>query len=321
MLINLLTIVVGLAVLVWSADLFIDGAAALASRLGLSPLLIGMTIVSVGTSAPEILVSIMSAATGSGALAVGNAFGSNIANVGLVLGITVLIAPIAVGRTTAFTDMPILLVIIGLCWLLLQDNVLSVIDAAILTGGLLLYLVRMVRHSAVPDNSDLDVHVATMALGKASFSFAIGLGLLILSSRALVYGAVNVATALGVPELIIGLTIVALGTSLPELAASLVSAMKGHADIAIGAVVGSNIFNLLIVLAIPGFFEDVAVTTSDLLRDLGTVALGTTLLTLFIWTSWRRDTGTAALGPAAGCTFLAIYVLYYVWLTLGTTAL
>jgi cation:H+ antiporter len=108
---------------------------------------------------------------------------------------------------------------------------------------------------------------------------------------------------------------------LPELAASLVSAMKGHADIAIGAVVGSNIFNLLIVLAIPGFFEDVAVSTSDLLRDLGTVALSTTLLTFFIWTSWRRDTGTASLGPAAGCAFLAIYVLYYVWLTLGTKAL
>jgi len=321
MLINLLTIVIGLAVLVWSADLFIDGAAALASRVGLSPLLIGMTIVSVGTSAPEILVSIMSSATGSGALAIGNAFGSNIANVGLVLGVTVLIAPITVGRTTTFTDIPILLVIVCLCWVLLLDNLLSAFDSAILSCTLVLYLVRIARHRATPDISDLTDPVKSMPLKKASSIFIIGLGLLILSSRVLVYGAVNVATALGVPELIIGLTIVALGTSLPELAASLVSALKGHADIAIGAIVGSNIFNLLIVLAIPGFFEQIALSTTDLQRDLGTVTLSTALLGFFIWTSWRRDTGTASLGRTAGCTFLAIYVLYYVWLTLGTKAL
>jgi len=150
MLFDIVTIVIGLAVLAWSADLFIGGAAGIATRLGLSPLLIGMTIVSVGTSAPEILVSLMSAATGSGSLAVGNAFGSNIANVGLVLGLTVLITPIAVGRTTAFTDIPILLFIVALCGLLLADNTLSSVDAGMLSAALLLYLIRMARHQSTP---------------------------------------------------------------------------------------------------------------------------------------------------------------------------
>ena len=127
----------------------------------------------------------------------------------------------------------------------------------------------------------------------------------------------NIATSLGVSELIIGLTVVALGTSLPELAASLTSALKGHADIAIGAVVGSNMFNLLIVLAIPGFFESVYLRSADLYRDLGTVGVSTALMALFIWSSWSRDSSTGHLARVAGGSFLLIYVLYYLWLYLG----
>ena len=248
MLLDFIIIAIGLAALVWSADQFVEGAAAIARRAGMAPLLIGMTIVSVGTSAPEILVSLMAALAGSGALAVGNAFGSNIANIGLVLGVTLLIAPIVVGRTTAFTDLPLLLTTILLCGFLLYDGELSFADAIVLLVGLALFLLRMINHARRPDVSDEPPEIPNMTLGKAWFTFLIGLVVLIISSRGLVYGAVNIAESFGVSELIIGLTIVAVGTSLPEMAASVVSAMRGHADIAIGAVVGSNMFNLLVVL-------------------------------------------------------------------------
>ena len=245
-------ILVGLVALVWSADRFIEGAAAIAGRAGMSPLLIGMTIVSVGTSAPEILVSLMAALSNSGELAVGNALGSNIANIGLVLGITLLIAPIRVGKTTAFNDLPVLLIIVLLCAALLWDTTLSSGDALLLFAALAVYLFRMARHVQAPDINDPEPTISEMPLPRATATFAIGLLVLIGSSRALVWSAVNIAEGFGVSELVIGLTIVALGTSLPELAASVVSAMKGHSDIAIGAVVGSNMFNLLIVLSLPG---------------------------------------------------------------------
>ena len=146
MLLDFAVVVLGIAALVWSADLLIKGAAAVASRFGMSPLIIGMTVVSLGTSAPEILVSVSAAASGAGELAVGNAFGSNIANIGLVLGLTLIISPILVGRTTALTDLPILLAIVVLCGWLLHDGTLSAADSFILLGALLLYLTRMARH-------------------------------------------------------------------------------------------------------------------------------------------------------------------------------
>jgi len=281
MLIDLLIVAISFAVLLWSADQFIIGAAALARSIGMSPLLIGMTIVSVGTSAPEIIVSLMSALSNVGSLAVGNALGSNIANIGLVLGITLLISPIRVGRTTAFSDLPLLLATIVLCAVLLSDGVLSTLDALILLGGLALFLLRMGRH------------------------------MLVGSSRALVFGAVNIATAFNVSELVIGLTIVAVGTSLPELAASLISAIRGHADIAIGAVIGSNMFNLLVVLSLPGLFGDLLVAPVVVFRDLGTVFITTSILALFSWVTWDKPSQTARLGRVLGGLFLSSYVLYY----------
>lgn len=319
MLLDLAIIAVGLIALVWSADQFVDGAAAIARRAGMSPLLIGMTIVSVGTSAPEILVSLMSALAGSGALAVGNAFGSNIANIGLVLGITLLIAPITLGRTTAFTDLPLLLTTIVVCGFLLHDGVLSFMDSIALLIGLALFLMRMISHARKPDISDEAPEIPDMSAAKAWITFSIGLVALIAASRALVFGAVNIASALGVPELIIGLTIVAVGTSLPELAASAVSAMRGHADIAIGAVIGSNMFNLLVVLSLPGLFVDLEVGQADIYRDLGTVFATTLLLAIFSWLGWRSSLGYARLGRFPGAAFLALYVLYYAWLFINPT--
>ena len=314
MVLDFVVIVVGLLALVWSADQFVEGAAAIAGIVGMPPLLIGMTIVSVGTSAPEILVSLMAAIAGSGELAVGNALGSNIANIGLVLGITLLISPILVGRTTAFIDLPILIGVIILCGVSLADAVLSIVDASLLMGALVLYLLRIGSHLRRPDPNDTPPELPTMPLARALGAFLIGLVILIASSRALVWASVNVAQGFGVSELLIGLTIVAFGTSLPELAASVVSALRGHADIAIGAVVGSNMFNLLIVLALPGFFETLQLSIHDIQRDLGAVMISTVILTLLIWIGWRGADNKARLGRSAGGVFLALYVFYYLWL-------
>ena len=314
MVLDFVVIVVGLLALVWSADQFVEGAAAIAGSVGMPPLLIGMTIVSVGTSAPEILVSLMAAIAGSGELAVGNALGSNIANIGLVLGITLLISPILVGRTTAFIDLPILIGVIILCGVSLADAVLSIVDASLLMGALVLYLLRIGSHLRRPDPNDTPPELPTMPLARALGVFLIGLVILIASSRALVWASVNVAQGFGVSELLIGLTIVAFGTSLPELAASVVSALRGHADIAIGAVVGSNMFNLLIVLALPGFFETLQLSIHDIQRDLGAVMISTVILTLLIWIGWRGADNKARLGRSAGGVFLALYVFYYLWL-------
>ncbi len=314
MVLDFVVIVVGLLALVWSADQFVEGAAAIAGSVGMPPLLIGMTIVSVGTSAPEILVSLMAAIAGSGELAVGNALGSNIANIGLVLGITLLISPILVGRTTAFIDLPILIGVIILCGVSLADAVLSIVDASLLMGALVLYLLRIGSHLRRPDPNDTPPELPTMPLARALGAFLIGLVILIASSRALVWASVNVAQGFGVSELLIGLTIVAFGTSLPELAASVVSALRGHADIAIGAVVGSNMFNLLIVLALPGFFETLQLSIHDIQRDLGAVMISTVILTLLIWIGWHGADNKARLGRSAGGVFLALYVFYYLWL-------
>ena len=247
-------IALGLAGLVWSSDKFVEGAAAIANHAGMSPLLIGMTIVSLGTSAPEIVVSIMASLSGSGELAVGNALGSNITNIGLVLGVTLLIRSIAIDASTTKRELPQMVIVTLLAGALMVDGVLSIVDGALLLFGLVIFLTLLARRGATPDGSvDSDPELTPL---KAWGVFFLGLVLLVISSRLLVVGAVNIATALGVSELIIGLTIVAIGTSLPELAASVMSALKGHSDIAIGAIVGSNVFNLLVVLAGPPHCSD-----------------------------------------------------------------
>ena len=311
MLIDLIVIAAGFGALVWSADRFVDGAAALARRIGLSPLIIGMTIVSLGTSAPEILVSLVAAATGAGTLAVGNAFGSNIANIGMVLGITLIISPILVGRITVTKDLPLLLITVVGCGFLLWDRVLSYLDACILIGGLLLFLRRLVARARHPNTTDEVPEIHDMTALRASITFVVGLIVLSGASRALVWSAVNIASSLGISELVIGLTIVAVGTSLPELAAATISAVKGHADIAIGAVIGSNMFNLLVVLAIPGFFGDLQLSEAAVFRDLAMVMLTTIALAGFAWLAFDRKRDTSRLGRRVGIVFLLMYVAYY----------
>lgn len=304
----------GLAALVWSADRFVDGASAIAQRAGLTPMLIGLTVVSVGTSSPEILISIMSVLAGSGELAVGNALGSNIANIGLVLGVTLLIAPIAIRRGTTFIDLPLLIASVLFTAWLLWDLELSRSDSIWLLCALSLFFIRIAQHVKDPEGEDVAPVIPDLSATRAWLSFSGGLLLLIVSSRVLVWSATQIATALGVSELIIGLTIVAVGTSLPELAASVMSAVKGHADMAIGAVVGSNMFNILLVLAIPGLWGNLILAPEVLSRDLAAVFLTTLLLALAALWGWNQVKGLGELRRGTGCVLLICYVGYYFWL-------
>lgn len=305
-------IAVGLAGLVWSSDKFVEGAAAIANYAGLPPLLIGMTIVSLGTSAPEIVVSIMASLSGSGELAVGNALGSNITNVGLVLGVTLIIRSIAIDAGTTKRELPQMVIVTLLAGALMIDGVLSITDGAVLIFGLVIFLTLLAKRGATPQ--DTVSSDPSMTPIKAWGVFIVGLALLVLSSRLLVVGAVNVATALGVSELIIGLTIVAIGTSLPELAASVVSALKGHSDIAIGAIVGSNVFNLLVVLAGPGLLGPLTLNSSVMSRDWPVTILTTGALMALAWLAYRKtEQGKAEsgeLGRVSGVLLVSMYTAY-----------
>lgn len=309
MLFPILALIVGLVLLVWSADRFVEGAAASAKNFGMSPLMIGLTIVSFGTSAPEILVSLMAASTGAGSLAIGNALGSNIANVAMVLGITALIAPLPVKSGVIKREIPLLIGITLLAGALLFDLKLSMLDGIILLIALAfsLYMFNQFQKQANGDSavSDDVEELPEMTTGKALGWLFVGLALLAISSRMLVWGATEIALALGVSELIIGLTIVAIGTSLPELAASIASALKGHHDIAIGNVVGSNIFNLAAVMAVPGFFYTVPFESIVLLRDYGLMLGLTFLLAVFALLQRPR-----AISRIEGGILASIYVGY-----------
>lgn len=304
-------IAAGLLVLVWSADRFVDGASAIANRAGLSPMLIGLTIVSVGTSAPEILISVMSALADSGELAVGNALGSNIANIGLVLGATLVITDIGLHRSTVFTDLPLLVIVVLITWGLLSDYQLSLGDSLILLTLLVLFFLRIFRQARISDSNGQTQDIPAMGMARAWASFLGGLLLLIGSSRVLVWSASNIALSLGVSELVIGLTIVAVGTSLPELAASIASALKGQADMAIGAIVGSNMFNILLVLAIPGLWSDLSLPSAVVGRDMMAVFLTSFVLALAAAWRWNAKQQVSNLSKSSGAVLLILYIAYY----------
>jgi len=272
MLLAVAAIVVGVALLIWGADRFVDGAASVAKNLRVPPMVIGLTIVSLGTSLPEMIVSAMAALDGNRDLGIGNVLGSNIANIGLVLGITALVIPLTVTSMTLRREMPVMFMVTFLAFALMADGVLSMGDGIILVIGLVL-LLTWITMLGLRDRHDPLVAEFTesipdqMSMARSLMWFVIGLVLLIASSRMVVWGAVEIAHYLGVSDLVIGLTIVAIGTSLPELVASLVSALKGEADMAIGNVIGSNMFNLLAVLAMPALIHPGAFAADALIRD------------------------------------------------------
>ncbi len=294
MLLNIAAVIFGFAILVWGSDRFIAGAAAIARNMGVSPLLIGLTIVGFGTSAPEVLVSAMASLQGNPGLAIGNALGSNIANIALILGITALVSPLTVKSNTLKREYPMLLAVSLLALLLMLDGSLDRMDGIILVAALLLVLFGMISigissRSSDPMNVDYDAEIPEdMPSGRAVVWFILGLALLLLSSRMLIWGAVNIAQTFGVSDLIIGLTIIALGTSLPELAAGVTSALKNEHDIAIGNIIGSNMYNLLAVLPMPGLIVPGSFSPEIMTRDMP-VMIGLTLLMFMMSYGFRRN--------------------------------
>lgn len=290
----LLALIFGFITLVWSADRFLSGAASAANHLGVSKLMIGLTIVSLGTSAPEIVVSFAAALSDNPLLSVGNAIGSNIANIGLVLGITAMIAPLPFAEGVLRTELPWLLGATLLTLVLLFNLHLSAVDGIILLAALGYILYRLKRNASdspdgVPESlqEELD-ELPELNLRQAIVWLAIGIAVLLASAQLLVWAAVQVAASLGVSELVIGLTVVAVGTSLPELAATVGAALKGHTDIAIGNVVGSNILNLLAVLAVPGLVSSPMIQNEVLWRDCGMMLALTLALALFAYAIGSR---------------------------------
>ncbi|CAM2010316.1 Calcium/sodium antiporter [Acanthopleuribacter pedis] len=284
MLVNVVILVGALLVLLFSAGWFISGASVLAEKMGIPPLLIGMIIIGFGTSSPELLVSVQAAMDNNAALAIGNAVGSNITNITLILGLTAVLAPIAVQSNIVRRELPFLLVATTVLFALGWDGLLSRVDAVILLSlfavilGWAMVLARQTPDDALADDVTKELNEVTMSSKKAAVLVAVGLVLLTLSSRWLVSSAVQLATALGVSELMIGLTIVALGTSSPELAASVIAARKGEHDLALGNVLGSNLFNTLGAIGAAGLTRPLPVTETLVFRDMPVLLLVTLLL-------------------------------------------
>ncbi len=278
--------IVGFVVLVWAADRFVLGAAGAARNFGVSPLVIGLTIVGFGTSAPEFLVSAIAAATGSESLCVGNAIGSNITNVTLVLGMSALVAPMAVVGSVLRRELPILILCMLLATGLMLDGHLGFVDGWILAGALVVmmgWIVWLGMRSESPDEPSDEIP-DDMSNLMAVVWIVLGLGLLLGSSRMLVWGASELARMMGVGELVIGLSVVAIGTSLPELAASVMAARRGEHELAVGNVIGSNMFNTLGVLALPGIISPHEIDPMVLRRDLPMMFLVT--LVFFLMTKF-----------------------------------
>lgn len=288
MLLFFLAIISGLVLLIWSSDLFVDGASSIARNLGVSPLIVGMLIIGFGTSAPEMLVSGTAAMQGNPALGIGNALGSNITNITLVLGLTAIFYILPVHSQLLRKELPLVLASAILAWGLMYDGYLSRFDAIILLICLAFFLgwmILSVKNQAKSHDPLIEETVEELPeklpLNKSIIWTVLGLVLLLISSYLLVWGASNIAIKLGVSDLIIGLTIVAIGTSLPELAATISSARKGETDLAVGNIVGSNLFNTLAVLAIPGIIHPLKLPDEVLSRDMPIMLVLTVLLLLF----------------------------------------
>ena len=312
MLANLLLVIAGLVLLIWGADRFVHGAAAAARNLGIAPLMIGLTVVAFATSAPEILVSVVAALQGEPGLAFGNAIGSNIVNIGLVLGMTALIRPIRLESATLRREMPALLAVTLLTVSLFLDTFLSRVDGFVMLTGLVIVMVWLARlglRSSATDPIAMDYEAeipSDVSMPMAVVWLVVGLGTLLIGAELLVDGAIGIAKMLGVSEVVIGITIVAFGTSLPELAVSLASALKGEYGLAIGNIVGSNIFNLLAVIGVAATIEPAALPPSVLSLHIFVMVAFT--LVLFAMT-YDYD-GKSELSRLEGLALLIAFIAY-----------
>ena len=316
MMISIAAVVAGLVFLVWSADRFIFGAAQTATHLKVQPILIGLTIVSIGTSAPEAMVSLSAAMQGNPGLAIGNVYGSNIANIAMVLGITALVTPLVVHSDTLRRELPILLLVNVGVIALMFDGVLSQLDGILLLIAMcvvMVILIRLSRSAGANDPIKMELDGERKEQGsmrKALLWLIVGLVVLVASAKLLVWGAVNIAHAMGISDLVIGLSIVAIGTSLPELAASVTSALKGEHDLAIGNIVGSNIFNFLLVLAMPALFAPGPFAPEVSYRD-APITLALTVA-LFVMAMGIRKAGHIMRWE--GAILLSVFIAYMVFI-------
>lgn len=323
MILAAVAVLVGLVVLVWSADKFVDGAVGIAEFCGMSTLLIGMVIVGFGTSAPELTVSAISAAQGNPELALGNAYGSNIANIALILGATALISPILMQRSVIRGDLPILLLVSLLSIFLVWDGSVSRVNGIVLLivfAAAMGYSIWREMKKAKAEKADDSQNLSDTSLqaegestqksslGKSILWLVLGFALLVASSRSLVWGAVEIARALGVSDLLIGLTIVAIGTSLPELASSIAAARKGENDLALGNIIGSNLFNTLAVVGLAATITPMGdVEAAVVSRDMPLMTILTVSLMVL---GFRRGGGDGRLNRIAGVILLLVYVGY-----------
>ncbi len=311
-----IAVIFGLVLLVWSADRFVEGSASTARHFAMPPLLIGMVIIGFGTSAPEMVVSALAASQGNPGIALGNAYGSNITNIALILGVTALISPIAVHSQVLRKELPILTVVTALAAWQIWDGKITRIDAVVLlvvfTGlmGWTIWQGLRTKADALGNEMEQELNVRAMPVRRAVFWLMVGLVLLIVSSRILVWGAVEIAYGFGVSDMVIGLTIVAVGTSLPELASSIIAARKGEHDIALGNVLGSNLFNTLAVVGIAGAIHPMAVGPEVFSRDILVMAALT--LSLFVFGYGFR--GPGRINRIEGAVLLACYVGYTAYL-------
>ena len=317
LLLPIVAIVFGFALLIWSADKFVLGASNTARSFNISPLIVGVVIVGLGTSAPEMLVSAMAAMDGKTGLSIGNAIGSNITNVGLMLGVTALFYPLQIHSKLLKREMPVLLAVILFSYFVLWDGMLDFINGVVL----LAMMFAMVSYTVWETNKNsgdslpqevLDEMPEEIGQGAALKWLVIGILLLIASSRVLVWGAVEVAEFYQVSDLIIGLTIVAIGTSLPELAATIAAARKKEYDLAVGNIVGSNLFNILGVMALPGLIHPDGFDAEVLTRDYP-VMIALTLALMIFSIAWRKGK-TGVLGRVEGGLLLLGYIAYMVYL-------
>ncbi len=317
MLTDIALVIGGLIVLLWSADKFIDGAAGTASYLGMSPLMVGMLIVGFGTSAPEMIVSAFAALEGSSGIALGNAYGSNIANIGLVLGITALFYPLLVSSRIVRREIPLLVLVLLVCFGFLYDGVLTRIEAVIMLLAIIVIVIFNTFYNGDDDalNNEFNnenEQEETQKLSTSIFWLIVGLVLLLVSSKYLVKGAVGIAELFGVSDLIIGLTVIAIGTSLPELASSLAAAKKGESEMVLGNIIGSCLFNALAVVGISGAIKTMSVTEIFLQRDF--------LTTLVLWLFTFGIRKKAQITRLNGAVFLAGYIGYTAYLLITLQA-
>lgn len=316
MLLPSLAILLGLVLLIWSADRFVDGASATAHHFSMPPLLVGMLVVGFGTSAPELVVSVFAALDGSPSLALGNAWGSNILNTSLILGTTAILLPIAVQSGVLRKELPVLMGATGLSAALAWDGVLTRGDSLLLLAVFVVLIAWSIVAVRGQDSDTLAVETAAelrqgaMPLQRALIWLALGLLVLAVSSRLLVWGAVAIAQTLGVSDAVIGLTVVAIGTSLPELAACIAAARKGEDDIALGNVLGSSLFNTLAVVGLAGAIAPMDIEPALLQRDLPVMA-GLTVVVFVMGWGFK---GPGRINRVEGGLLVLAYLAYTAWL-------